>query len=204
MDLWPTFFHRVWTADSSTGRPTSCPPPAHRQAVVVPSNPQLLHTAVHCSATRHPPSPGRVKAVTPRWSVGLWGTWVKLGMALGRSTCLLCIGCAELPAVHSTARLSTAATHRGGGQKIRVDLRKSGCPRFPQPLLLRPRISTGELVRKRGLCTSWLPGVRPRPSRLDPEPHRLSVACVRLVSGNPADDEGQQGEEPATAGGGFR
>lgn len=56
--------------------------------------PQLLHTPVHCSARRHPRSPGRVKGVTPRCRIGLWGTGVKLGTGLGRSRAPLCIGCA--------------------------------------------------------------------------------------------------------------
>ncbi len=77
--------------------------------------PQLLHTPVHCSATRHRLSPSRVKAVTSTPGVGLWGTWVKLGTALGRSRLPLCMGCAELSAVHRSARLSTTATHRPGG-----------------------------------------------------------------------------------------
>lgn len=67
---------------------------------VGPSCPQLLHTPVHCSATQHTLSPPGVKGVTPRRGVGLWGTGVKLGTALGRSSPLLCIGCAELSAVH--------------------------------------------------------------------------------------------------------
>lgn len=98
--------------------------------------PQLLHMAVHCSATQRALSPGRVKAVTPRCSVGLWGTRVKLGTALGRSRPVLCTGCAELFAVHSEAGLSTAVAHRLGGQNLGPDLLKRGYPRFPQPLLL--------------------------------------------------------------------
>lgn len=77
--------------------------------------PQLLHSPVHCSATQHPLSPRGVKGVTPRSLVGLWGTWVKLGTALGRTTPVLCIGCAELLRVHRNAGLSTDATHRTSG-----------------------------------------------------------------------------------------
>lgn len=204
MDLWPTVIHSLWTEFSSTGTTRTCPPATHRSEAVVPSDPQLLHTAVHCSATQHHLSPRRVKAVTPRWWVGLWGTWVFLGTALGRSALALCMGCAELRAVHSRSRLSTASTHRRGGQKIGADLRKGSCPRFPQALLLRPRISTGEFVRNRALCTTRLRSAPLPSSRLDPEPHRPSTACVRLVSGNSADDEEPAGREPATAGGGFR
>jgi hypothetical protein len=84
--------------------------------------PQLLHTPVHCSATRHPLSLPRVKGVTPGLSIELWATWVKLGTALGRSRPTLCIGCAELSRVHRSAWLSTGATHRVGGQKTGSDL----------------------------------------------------------------------------------
>jgi hypothetical protein len=148
--------------------------------------PQLLHTPVHCSATKRPASPCRVKAVTPRWSVGLWGSWVKLGTALGRSKPLLCIGCAELSRVHRNGWLSTGTAHRRGGQKTGRDLGGWGYPRFPQALLLLPLRVTGESASKRGLCTTRRRSGRCLPSRLDPEPHRLSVACVRLV---PAVDE---------------
>lgn len=101
--------------------------------------PQLLHTPVHCSATKRSLSPDRVKGVTPRSRVGLWGRWVKLGTPLGRTGCLLCIACAELSGVHRTTELSTGATHRTGGQKSGADLRKVSFPRFPQALLLRPQ-----------------------------------------------------------------
>ncbi|NIY66810.1 hypothetical protein SMALB_4841 [Streptomyces malaysiensis] len=77
--------------------------------------PQLLHTAVHCSATKRPRSPARVKGVTPRRRVGLWGRWVKLGTTLGRTGRCLCIACAELFGIHRKPRLSTASTHRPGG-----------------------------------------------------------------------------------------
>jgi len=89
-----------------------------------PRCPQLLHTPVHCSATRHRHSLPRVKGVTRGPLVELWGTWVKLGTGLGRSDSALCIGCAELSRVHRNAWLSTGATHRVGGQKTVSDLRK--------------------------------------------------------------------------------
>jgi hypothetical protein len=148
--------------------------------------PQLLHTAVHCSATKRPASPRRVKAVTPRWSVGLWGSWVKLGTALGRSRPVLCIGCAELSRVHRQGWLSTGPAHRRGGQKTGCDLRGWRYPPFPQALLLLPLRVTGKSASKRGLCTTRPRSLRCLLSRLDPEPHRLSAACVRLV---PAVDE---------------
>jgi hypothetical protein len=119
-----------------------------------PCCPQLLHTPVHCSATRHRLSPHRVKGVTPRRPVGLWGTWVKLGTALGRNTPTLCIGCAELSCVHRNTGLSTGATHRVGGQKMGPDLRKRRYPRFPQPLLLLPLRVSWESASKWGLCTT--------------------------------------------------
>lgn len=144
-------------------------------------DPQLLHTAVHCSATKRAGSPRRVKAVTPRGSVGLWGSWVKLGTALGRSGPLLCIGCAELSRVHRKGRLSTGTAHRRGGQKTDRDLGERGYPRFPQALLLLPLRVTGESASKRGLCTTRRRSPGCLSSRLDPEPHRLSAACVRLV-----------------------
>ena len=149
-----------------------------------PSCPQLLHTLVHCSATKRPRSLGRVKAVTPRGSVGLWGTWVKLGTALGRSTPVLCIGCAELFAVHRTAGFSTGSTHRCGGQKTGVDLRKRGFPPFPQDLLLLPTIVSWESASKWGLCTTRHRSPRGGLSRLDPDPHRVTVAADRLAPGN--------------------
>lgn len=76
------FVHR-----GSIALSTACPQVAR-------ACPQLLHTPVHCSARRHPRSPGRVKGVTPRCRIGLWGTGVKLGTGLGRSRAPLCIGCA--------------------------------------------------------------------------------------------------------------
>lgn len=116
--------------------------------------PQLLHTLVHCSATKRPGSPCRVKAVTPRCRVALWGSRVKLGTDLGRSTPPLCIGCAQLFAVHRSGQLSTGSTHRRGGQKSGPELRKQGYPRFPQALLLLPPIVTGEMASKWVLCTT--------------------------------------------------
>lgn len=176
-----------------------------------PCCPQLLHTPVHCSATQHPLSLPRVKGVTPRSSVGLWGTWVKLGTALGRSNPHLCIGCAELSGVHRNTKLSTGAAHRVGGQKTGTDLRKRRYPRFPQALLLLPLRVSQESASKWGLCTTWAGTSEDRLSRLDPEQQRVSVPYVRLDpgvlpsaprQGDPEpDDEGQQGER-ATAGGG--
>lgn len=165
--------------------------------------PQLLHTAVHCSATKRQRPPGRVKGITPRRPVGLWGRWVKLGTTLGRTGRCLCIACAELFGVHRTPWLSTASTHRPGGQKTAADQGRVSFPRFPQALLLRPQRDSGEFASKWGLCTTSGRAARHLAHRLDPEPHRLSAAYVRLVSGYSADDEGQQGE-PATAGGGLR
>ncbi len=148
-----------------------------------PRCPQLLHTPVHCSATQHTLSPPGVKGVTPRWSVGLWGTWVKLGTGLGRSGPLLCIGCAELSSVHRKPRLSTGATHRTGGQKTVADLRKRRYPRYPQGLLLLPPRVSQESASKWGLCTTR-PSTAAKPlARLDPEQQRLSVPYVRLDPG---------------------
>lgn len=108
--------------------------------------------------------------------VGLWGNRIKLGTELGTSTPPLCTGCAELFAVHRTGQLSTVPAHRGGGQKIIPELRRHGYPRFPQPLLLLPPTVTGELASKWVLCTTCLPSRQGRAVRLDPDPHRLSVA----------------------------
>lgn len=158
--------------------------------------PQLLHTAVHCSATKHSRSPGRVKAVTPRETFGLWGTWGKLGTALGRTPHGLCTGCAELSGVHRYPRLSTGFTHRLGGQKTGPDLRKRRYPRFPQALLLLPHRVSPEFASKWDLCTTRRRSSDALLSRLDPEQHQVSVAYVRLV---PAVDE-----EPATSRRRFR
>lgn len=203
MDSWTKIFHRLWTKKRSTGCGPSCPRAAHRQELVVPSDLQLLHTTVHCSATRRAISPGRVKGVTPRCLIGLWGTGVKLGTALGRSGLRLCIECAELFAVHREAWLSTVSAHRAGGQKTASELRKRGYPRFPQALLLRPTRESLRNVSKTGLCTTRSRRLDCRSVRLDPEGHRLSARCVRLVPGvlpltgpndTESDDEGQQGE----------
>jgi hypothetical protein len=203
VDWWTNFVHRLWTKKRSTGCAPSCPPSAHRLGRVVPSDLQLLHTSVHCSATRRALSPCRVKGVTPRCAIGLWGTWVNLGTVLGRSDLRLCIECAELFAVHRRAWFSTAPTHRVSGQKIPSELRKQGYPRFPQALLLRPTRESLRIDSKTGLCTTHARSLRCRSARLDPEGQRLSVLCVRLVPGvlpipGPSDtesnDEGQQGE----------
>ncbi|SCK52281.1 hypothetical protein YUWDRAFT_04626 [Streptomyces sp. AmelKG-D3] len=182
-DLWSTLIHSLWTEPSPTGVSPSCPPAAHRPADVVPSFTGLLHTCVHCSATQHPLSPPGVKGVTPSCLIGLWGTWVKLGTGLGRSGPLLCIRCAQLPPVHRSTRLSTAAAHRTGGQKTGADLRKHRYPRFPQGLLLLPLRVSQESASKWGLCTTREAAASPRSARLDPEQQRLSVLCVRLVPG---------------------
>lgn len=119
-----------------------------------PCCPQLLHTPVHCSTTRHGFSPPRVKGVTRGALVELWGTWVKLGTGLGRSHPALCIGCAELSRVHRNAWLSTGATHRVGGQKTASDLCQWRYPRYPQGLLLLPLRVSQESASKWGLCTT--------------------------------------------------
>lgn len=180
-DLWSTMIHSLWTSFSSTGGDRRCPPSAHRQAVVFPRLGGLLHTAVHCSATRHPLSPHRVKGVTPRGSVGLWETWPKLGTVLGRNPPALCIGCAQLSGVHRNTKLSTGATHRVGGQKTGPDLGKQRYPPFPQALLLLPPIVSPESASKWGLCTTRRRSSPNLSSRLDPEQHRVSVPYVRLV-----------------------
>lgn len=167
----------------STDRSPGCPPPTHRIGSLVPRRNPLLHTSVHCSATRHPASLPRVKGVTPRGSIGLWGTRVKLGTALGRSTPALCIGCAELSCVHRRGWLSTDRTHRGGGQKTGPDLRKRRYPRFPQGLLLLPLRVSQESASKWGLCTTWPAELSDRFGRLDPEQRRVSVPYVRLDPG---------------------
>lgn len=138
VDAWTNDLHRLWTKQGPTEGPCRCPPATHRLWAIVPSDRRLLHTAVHCSARRACSSLSRVKGVTPRCRVGLWGTWVNLGTALGRSAPTLCIGCAELFPVHSAARLSTAAAHKASGQKTGPHLLIRGYPRYPQPLLLLP------------------------------------------------------------------
>ena len=203
MDSWTKILHTLWTKDGSTGCAQSCPPSTHRPEPVVPSDLQLLHTSVHCSATQRAISPRRVKGVTPRCRIGLWGTWVKLGMALGRSHPALWTECAELFVVHRDPGLSTAAAHRASGQKIASELRRRGYPRYPQALLLRPTRESLGIVSKWGLCTTCSRTLDCRSARLDPEGQRLSARCVRLVpgvlplsgrNGIESDDEGQQGE----------
>lgn len=182
-DLWSTVIHSLWTKYSSTESRCCCPPVAHSPGRVVPSFLELLHTPVHCSATQHRLSLRRVKGVTPRGPVGLWGTWVKLGTALGRNPPVLCIGCAELSRVHRSTGLSTGATHRVGGQKTGPGLRKRRYPRFPQALLLLPPRVSPESASKWGLCTTRHRSSPNLLSRLDPEQHRVSVPYVRLVPG---------------------
>lgn len=147
--------------------------------------PQLLHTPVHCSATRHRLSLPRVKGVTRGRSIELWGTRVKLGTALGRSHPGLCIGCAELSRVHRNVWLSTGSTHRVGGQKTASDLRKRRYPRFPQGLLLLPLRVSQESALKWGLCTTRAASSADHLARLDPEQQRLSAPYVRLDPGGP-------------------
>lgn len=108
-----------------------------------PRFPQLLHTAVHCSATRRARSPRRVKGVTPSCPFGLWGTRGILWAELWGSQGGLCTGCAEHSAVHSDPRLIHRRAHRAGGQNVAGDLRKPSYPRNPQGLLLRPHTETG-------------------------------------------------------------
>jgi len=214
VDSWTNDLHRLWTTRWSTSCARSCPPATHRLGAVVPSDPQLLHMPVHCSATRRAFSPRRVKAVTQRCRVGLWERGVKLGTALGRTRPRLCMGCAELSVLHRGPRLSTGSTHRARGQNLRAELGKRGYPRYPQALLLPTTRESPETVSKRALCTTR-PSLPDCPSaRLDPERHLLSVRCVRLVPGvlplhgagdTETDDEGEAGREaPATAGGGLR
>lgn len=223
VDSWTTVVHRVWTTISSTGRPCGCPPAAHRSRAVVPSVTALLHIPVHCSATRRALSPSRVKGVTPRCRIGLWGTGVKLGTVLGRTTPHLCIRCAQLSPVHREPGLSTVSAHRVSGQKTASELRKQGYPLYPQPLLLLPTRVTGKSASKWVLCTTRRGRLRSRRARLDHDRHLLSVGCVRLVPGvlplpGPDDtettaDEPVAGptagrpltgrERPATAGGGL-
>lgn len=102
--------------------------------------PQLLHSAVHCSATQRARSLVRVKGVTVEPGLGCGKGWVILWATLWGSRGRLCIGCAELFRVHSTPRSVHRSTHRGGGQNFRADLVRCGYPRFPQALLLRPPV----------------------------------------------------------------
>lgn len=204
VDPWTNDLHRLWTTRRSTRRAEGCPPTAHRPGPVVPSRSRLLHSPVHCSATRRGSSPARVKGVTSRCRVGLWERWVKLGTPLGRSAPRLCTGCAELSVLHREPRLSTARTHRARGQNLASGLGKHGYPRYPQALLLLPTRESWESVSKRVLCTTRSPAPDRPSSRLDPERHPLSLRCVRLVPGvlpltgthdTESDDEGQAGRE---------
>jgi hypothetical protein len=168
--------------------------------------PQLVHSAIHCSATEHALSLGRVKGVTSSPRIGLWARWVNLGTQLGRSGRRLCMGCAELSAVHSEGELSTVRAHRAGGQKTVSDLRQWRYPRFPQPLLLLPHRVSWESASKWGLCVT-----RPGPARRDLTKGSNSCQCGRS-DWSPASflrrrrrepcRQGQQGA--ATAGGGLR
>ncbi len=88
--------------------------------------PQLLHTAVHCSAAETPRFTGRSESrhtKLPGWAVGNRG---KAGDRTGRTAACLCIGCAQPGGVHSGRQLSTGPTHRGGGQKTWRDLGRQG------------------------------------------------------------------------------
>ncbi|CAL9517604.1 hypothetical protein SUDANB178_03721 [Streptomyces sp. enrichment culture] len=115
VESWTNDLHRLWITTSSPGRASRFPPVPHRLGAVVPSEPGLLHMAVHCSATRRPRSPRRVKGVTGSCRIGLWETWVFLGTQLGRTALSLWAVCAELSVLHRGPRLSTGSTHRGGG-----------------------------------------------------------------------------------------
>lgn len=137
-DLWSTMIHRLWTSFPSTACGPRCPPAAHRPAGVFPSRSGLLHTAVHCSATRHPPSPPRVKGVTPRGAVGLWGTRVKLGTDLGRNPPVLCTGCAQLSGVHRIPGLSTEPPTGPVDKKRALTCANSVIHRFHRPYYYYP------------------------------------------------------------------
>jgi hypothetical protein len=209
VESWTSDLHSLWTKQESTGCAQSCPRATHRLRVVVPSDRRLLHTAVHCSATRRASSPRRVKGVTRRCRVGLWERWVKLGTALGRTGLRLCTACAELSVLHRPARLSTASTHRTGGQNVCAELGKCGYPRYPQALLLLPTRESSAIVLKRGLCTTRRPGPGCPSARLDPDGHLLSVPCVRLVPGvlpvaEGGDTESEDSAAMAASGGGLR
>lgn len=191
----------------STGGGQSCPPATHRLGAVVPKDRLLLHTPVHCSATRRPWSPRRVKAVTPSHTVGMWETWVKLGTQLGRTALNLWAGCAELPVLHRDGELSTGPTHRARGQNSRAELGKRGYPRYPQALLLLLTRERAESVSKRGLCTTRALEPDRASQRLDPDGRLLSVLCVRLVPGVlpvPVGGDTESEDSVATAGGGLR
>lgn len=181
VDSWTNDLHRLWTERRSTACARSCPRTTHRLGPVVPSDRPLLHTAVHCSATRRALSPGRVKGVTSRCPGCLWESAENLGTELGRTRPSLCTVCAELSVLHRYAWLSTGSAHRARGQKTRAELGKRGYPRYPQPLLLLPTRESEESVSKWVLCTTRCLGPDCPSSRLDPDGHLLSVRCVRLV-----------------------
>lgn len=115
VESWTSGLHRLWTTPRSTTGPGGCPPTPHRFGAVVPSDRPLLHSAVHCSATRRPCSRLRVKGVTGSCRVGVWETGVFLGTQLGRTALSLWALCAELSVLHRRPRLSTGSTHRAGG-----------------------------------------------------------------------------------------
>lgn len=214
MDPWTSDIHRLWTKRHPTGCAQSFPPATHRLRPVVPNDQALLHTPVHCSATPRASSLGRVKGVTARCPGRLWERPANLGTELGRTRPSLCTECAELFVLHRNPELSTASTHRPGGQNPGPELGKQGYPRYPQALLLLPTREREEFVSKRVLCTTRRFDADCRSSRLDPEGHLLSVRCVRLVSGvlpsqrpmTPRQTtKAKQGvRTPATAGGGLR
>ncbi len=207
VDSWTNDLHRLWTKRRSTGCARSCPRTTHRLGAVVPSDGRLLHMAVHCSATRRPLSPRRVKGVTRRCRVGVWETWVNLGTQLGRTALDLWAVCAELLVLHRHPGLSTGSTHRGSGQNLGPELGKRGYPRYPQALLLLPTRDSWETVSKRGLCTTRRLEPGCPPERLDPDRHLLSVRCVRLVPGVlpfAVGGDTESEDSVATAGGGLR
>lgn len=207
VESWTNDLHRLWKRRGSTGCARSCPPTTHRPTRVVPSDPRLLHMAVHCSATRRTHSPRRVKAVTRRCRIGLWETWVNLGTQLGRTALGLWAVCAELSVLHRYPQLSTASTHRPGGQNSGSELGKRGYPRYPQALLLLPTRESSAIVLKRGLCTTRCPVPGCPSERLDPDRHLLSVRCVRLVPGVlpvAVGGDTESEDSVATAGGGLR
>ncbi|SDD71573.1 hypothetical protein SAMN05216505_11117 [Streptomyces prasinopilosus] len=214
VDAWTSDLHSLWTKQSSTGCGQSFPRTTHRLRPVVPSDHPLLHTSVHCSATRSPSSLGRVKGVTSRCRGGLWERPANLGTELGRTRPYLCTECAELSVLHRHPELSTGSAHRASGQNLGPELRKRGYPRYPQPLLLLPTRESEESVSKEALCTTRRISADCPSARLDLEGHLLSVQCVRLVpvslpSQRPSTPsqmtKAKQGARtPATAGGGLR
>lgn len=145
--------------------------------------PQLLHSPVHCSATRHGFSSVRVNQVTGTPPDALWGSPRNLWVGLWASHPELCTACAELSGVHRNRCPSTGPPTGRGGQNLEADQGKESYPRFPQALLLRPpRVSPGN-ESKWVLCTTRPRAVVPTRHRLDPHGSRLSVRCVRLDPG---------------------